>query len=74
MASLLSSIQNQLIAIGGTLAVIAIIVLGVRLLFAGEGGIRKAISGGGTVLCGIILIGGGAAIAGAIMKMAKSLG
>lgn len=68
---ILNHAQTLMLAAGGTLAVLALIALGIRVMFAGEGGVRKAIQGFGTVLIGIILVGGAVGIAGAIMSMAK---
>lgn len=73
MQGLLGNVQTALIAIGGTAAIIALIVLGLKILFSGESGPRKAISGGGSILIGIIFIGGSAAIVGGLMALAKSL-
>ena len=73
MQGILSNVQNQLMALGTTVAIIGVIILGLIAVISGEKGLRKLLSGAGGVVAGIICIGAGAAIVGAIMSFAKSL-
>lgn len=70
MQSLLDGVEGQVILIGGGVAVIALVVVGIIMMFTG---IRKASEKLLGVLAGIILIGGGSAIVAAIMAAAKSI-
>lgn len=73
---LLNSIENQLTVIGGVVAVIGMVCLGIVLIFKSifsKNGMRDAFSGIGGIFAGIMLIGAGTAIVGAIMSIAESL-
>lgn len=75
MDAIFGNLQNILLGLGVTLATIAFILLGIKAMmsFAKGGGLRDVFQGVGVILVGILLIGGGSALAGALMQIAKSL-
>lgn len=76
MTDLLNNLKTELIAIGLVIAVIGMVALGCIVIvksLKGSGGLREALSGLGGIAFGIILIGGGTALVGAVMSLARSL-
>ena len=71
MQGFLNNIQNQLMAAGGIIAVIGFIVLGILVVLKRD--LREAVKGAGAIAVGVILIGGGAALVGVLMSIAKSI-
>lgn len=71
MQSFLNSIQNNLTTFSTTIAVIALVVLGIiAMIKFKQGAIRETLSGFGVIVLGILLI----SAAGAIVTMLMALG
>lgn len=75
MESIFNNLQSVLLGLGVTLATIAFIVLGIKAMmtFSKGGGIRDVFQGVGVIMVGIFLIGGGSALAAALMQIAEGL-
>lgn len=71
MQSFLNSIQNNLTTFSTTIAVIALVVLGIiAMVKFKQGAIRETLSGFGVIVLGILVI----SAAGAIVTMLMALG
>ncbi len=77
MTEIIQNLSNQVATIGGALATLAFILLGIKAIvtFNKGGGLREVLSGGGGVIfLGLMLIGAAGVLVGAIQAMAKALG
>lgn len=74
--NLVNDLAGQIAAIGGALATLAFIMLGIKAImtFHKGGGLREVLSGGGVIFLGLMLIGAAGVLVGAIQAMARSLG
>lgn len=77
MDQLIQNVTDNLTALGITVATIALVLLGFKVMFSyfseKGGGLRDAFSGVGIVLIGALLVGGGAALAGAFIDFGGQL-
>ncbi|WP_026927250.1 hypothetical protein [Granulicoccus phenolivorans] len=76
MTEIIQNLSNQVATIGGALATLAFILLGIKAIvtFNKGGGLREVLSGGGVIFLGLMLIGAAGVLVGAIQAMAKALG
>lgn len=76
MDGIIENLSTQIAALGGALATLAFILLGIKLIitFNRGGGLREALSGAGVIFLGLMLIGAAGLIVGAIQQVVKGLG
>lgn len=74
MEDILRQLATQIAALGGIIATIAFICLGIKaiLTFHKGGGLREILSGAGMIFLGLMLIGAAGILVGAIQAMVKS--
>lgn len=74
MQSFLNSIQNNLTTFSTTIAVIALVVLGIiAMIKFKQGAIRETLSGFGVIVLGILLISASTAIVTMLMALGATL-
>ncbi len=74
MQSLLDSIQNNLTTFSTTIAVIALVVLGIiAMVKFKQGAIRETLSGFGVIVLGILVISTAGAIVTTLMALGATL-
>ncbi|GAB3622702.1 hypothetical protein GCM10027418_07840 [Mariniluteicoccus endophyticus] len=75
MEEILRALASQIAALGGIIATLAFICLGIKaiLTFHKGGGLREILSGAGMIFLGLMLIGAAGILVGAIQAIAKSL-
>lgn len=75
MEEILRALAGQIAALGGIIATLAFICLGIKaiLTFHKGGGLREILSGAGMIFLGLMLIGAAGILVGAIQAIAKSL-